>query len=289
MKIFISDLDGTLLDRNARISAETEQILNDLICQGMCFTVASGRTPLSAIPILQGVDISLPLVLMNGALIYDVKQRQCLYSVELGEACVHALENAEERCGVYGMIISIDQGGLRLHVGSDLDRRLWAKYDGLFAAAQASAICPQPQRQTAADLYGSQVLYALYMDDRPERLAGMYRILSRQPGLILDSYQDIYMERCWCLEVTSARTSKRHAVGFLREMCHAACIVGFGDGKNDLPLFDACDVSFAVANACPEAKARADSVIGSNLENGVAIQLKALWEQDKADGGVSAG
>lgn len=281
MKIFVSDLDGTLLDQNAKLTVRTEQILKELIRQGMHFTVASGRTPLSALPLLQGIGITLPLVLMNGAMIYDSNAHKCLYAVELGEKCVQALADAELRTGTYGMIISTDQKRLFLHMGSNLKANLWKKYYDMSSLEQFSVICPEVRKQTAADLFGHQVIYALYMDDHPEQITEMCRILSCQSRLTLDSYQDIYTENRWCLEITSSRASKRYAVEILRQLCQATYIVGFGDGKNDLPLFDACDACFAVANACSEIKAHANGVIGSNLEDGVALHLKTLWDQEQ--------
>lgn len=281
MKLFISDLDGTLLDHNARLSPRSERILKELIRQGMRFTVASGRTPLSAVPLLRSIGIGLPLVLMNGALIYEPNTHQCLHSVEFGPACVHALADAEERAGVCGMILSAGGEGLSLHMGRHLQGHLWEHYYDLPVLGQIGV--RGPEEQSAADLEGSRVLYALYMDDRPERLAEMCRILSQQPGLFLDSYRDIYLENRWCLEITSSETSKGHAVERLRRLCCASYVVGFGDGKNDLPLFDACDACFAVSNGCQEVKDRADSVIGSNLEDGVALCLQALWEREQGN------
>ena len=47
---------------------------------------------------------------------------------------------------------------------------------------------------------------------------------------------------------------------------------------NDLPLFQAADESYAVANAVPELKAAASGIIPSNEEDGVARWLAAHWE-----------
>ena len=71
MQLFISDLDGTLLDRNAEVTEYTKIALNRLIAKGMNFTVATARTYSSAGRILAGLDLKLPLILMNGVLIYD--------------------------------------------------------------------------------------------------------------------------------------------------------------------------------------------------------------------------
>ena len=58
VEIFISDLDETLLNAEARVSEYSKGILQNLIERGLCFTVASARTPLSALYILDGIPLS---------------------------------------------------------------------------------------------------------------------------------------------------------------------------------------------------------------------------------------
>ena len=56
---------------------------------------------------------------------------------------------------------------------------------------------------------------------------------------------------------------------------HLGCdrLIVFGDGKNDIDMFQLADESYAVANAAPELKAVATGVIGSNDEDAVAKWL----------------
>ena len=76
------------------------------------------------------------------------------------------------------------------------------------------------------------------------------------------------------MEVCSRNASKSHAVEYLRKAYGFQLVFGFGDNLNDLPLFKACDQSFAVMNAAPEVKAKASLVIESNQEDGVAKWLE---------------
>ena len=50
-------------------------------------------------------------------------------------------------------------------------------------------------------------------------------------------------------------------------------LIGFGDSWNDVPLFQACDEGYAVANASDELKQLATAVILSNAEDGVAAHI----------------
>ncbi|MDD6345728.1 MAG: HAD hydrolase family protein, partial [Oscillospiraceae bacterium] len=60
--LFISDLDGTLLNSNAEISENTALIINSLIKKGLHFTVATARSERTAIPMTSCLDINVPRV-----------------------------------------------------------------------------------------------------------------------------------------------------------------------------------------------------------------------------------
>jgi len=51
-------------------------------------------------------------------------------------------------------------------------------------------------------------------------------------------------------------------------------VVAFGDGRNDIDMFELADESYAVQNADEQLKRYATSVISSNDEDGVAHWLE---------------
>ena len=70
--LYISDLDGTLLQGDATLSPYSRQLLNSLLQEGLPFTVASARSIVSMQPILKDVALSLPVIEFNGAFISDL-------------------------------------------------------------------------------------------------------------------------------------------------------------------------------------------------------------------------
>ena len=63
MNLYVSDLDGTLLNSNKVVSNYSKNILNNLIKKGVLFTVATARTPGTINDLLSGLNISIPAVL----------------------------------------------------------------------------------------------------------------------------------------------------------------------------------------------------------------------------------
>ena len=70
--LYISDLDGTLLNEHSLISPTTAKQLNNLIEKGMLFSIATARTPATVVDLMSEVDLQLPVALMTGALVYDL-------------------------------------------------------------------------------------------------------------------------------------------------------------------------------------------------------------------------
>ena len=67
-RIYISDLDGTLLNSQGYISDYTIKTINDLVERGMIFTYATARSLVSAAPVTKGLTKNLPLIIYKPAL-----------------------------------------------------------------------------------------------------------------------------------------------------------------------------------------------------------------------------
>ncbi len=83
---------------------------------------------------------------------------------------------------------------------------------------------------------------------------------------------EIYSGEQW-LEIVPKSVSKANAILQLKEDFGIEYIVAFGDGKNDIEMFEIADESYAVENAVDELKAIAAGIIESNDSDGVAKWL----------------
>lgn len=70
--LYVSDLDGTLLGADSLVSSESVQRLNNAINRyGALFTCATARTPATIVPLMQRVDVKLPMIAMAGAAMWS--------------------------------------------------------------------------------------------------------------------------------------------------------------------------------------------------------------------------
>ena len=68
-KLYISDMDGTLLQSNGTLSPYSKAKLNEFYNKDISFAVATARSMVSAMPLLDGVRFKAPIVLMNGVVV----------------------------------------------------------------------------------------------------------------------------------------------------------------------------------------------------------------------------
>lgn len=268
--LYISDLDGTLLYPNVELSKKTVELLNSLIEQGMLFTIATARTIASAKTILKDVNISIPIILMNGVCIYDLHKDNYVKIEAFPRKSFNLLMSIIKANNQKGLVYSIKNG-----VMSTFYEELNSKALQDFCQER---IDRYHKKFTQVDdfslLSDEPVIYYTLMDQK-EKLEPVYQMIKEIPDLNCVFYKDNYSPDIWYLETYSKTASKYHAVQFLRNCLKPDSIVCFGDNRNDFPLFDASDYTIAVGNAVPELKERADLVIGRNYEDGVANWLKA--------------
>lgn len=262
--IYVSDLDGTLLDNNAQIAEETAQGLNSLIDRGVLFSLATARTAATVVPMTGAVKINLPVILMNGAAIYDIQSSRYIKIEEVPYSAVQQISRAAKQCGISGFVYTIDND--RLHAW--YDKISTPAMREFYKERRTKYNKPFSQVKALDDILGKTAVYFSFLDTE-ERLSPLYEKIKDIEGIKIEYYKDIYDKERWYLELLSSNASKKSGTDFLRQYTHADRVIGFGDNLNDLPLFSACDECYAVENAHTELKKAANAVIGSNVQNGV--------------------
>lgn len=264
--LYISDLDGTLLNSDKEISKYTMDIINACIEKGMYFSIATARTAASSVKILSGLNINIPVILMNGVVIYDIQQHKYIKTEEISEQTANAILYILNKHDISGFMYAISNDKLityyeNLHTEAlrdFYDERVMKYYKSF---EQVDSFLNKTK--------SSSIIYFSLIDEY-ERLSMVLKDLKDQPDIDMVLYKDIYTENLWYLEVYSINASKYNAVRYIREYYNFDKIIGFGDNLNDIPLFKACDECYAVSNAVYELKEKATGMIADHNSDGVA-------------------
>lgn len=81
--IIYSDVDGTAsytVGKKVQVSKENKEAINEFVKGGGLFSIASGRSPYSILKTFENVNINLPLVASNGAIVYDPLKDKKIFS-----------------------------------------------------------------------------------------------------------------------------------------------------------------------------------------------------------------
>jgi len=261
--LYISDLDGTLLNKNSVLSGHTKNMLNNFISSGIHFTAATGRTTDAAQQILSGVDINIPIASFNGAALYDLRQKSYVKVFWLAPEATGKIISALNAHGVSWLMYELKDNELIAYYESLEHKPLYdfaedrkARYSSAFSQLKGSS-----------DLSPAHIMYFTLIDtyDRIQPVCDALKAIPNINVAIANANDNGY----WWLEIFSAEASKENAVLFLRETYGYKKVIGFGDNYNDLPMFNVCDVRVAVQNAPDEIKAAADFVCESHDADGV--------------------
>ncbi|MDO5558778.1 MAG: HAD hydrolase family protein [Oscillospiraceae bacterium] len=273
--LFISDLDGTLMNSEARVSDKSAELLNKIIDKGCLFTAATARTAATAVPILSGININVPVILMNGVCIYDIEKSRYVNIEQIDETSCRQLFGVLKDFHLSGFVFSIT-GNVLMTFYENVDspnakkfvEERTRKFGKVFTHTDNFCSCIE-----------QGVIYYSVTDTK-EILDPVYDAIKGVDGIHIDYYRDIYDENYWYLEISSQHASKYNAVMYLRKMLQVSCVYGFGDNFNDIPLFRACDACFAVKNAKPEICKLACEVIDSNNEDAVARKITDMVKDE---------
>ena len=83
--LFVSGVDETLLDKHNNLTGFEKVELNRMIEDGAKFTVSTLRTPASIMESLSEIKFLLPVIVMDGAALYDFNEKRYLHLCTLSE------------------------------------------------------------------------------------------------------------------------------------------------------------------------------------------------------------
>lgn len=259
IKLVAIDLDDTLLDSGLQIAPECAEAIQAVRDKGVLVTLATGRMHRSALPYARQLNMDLPLITYQGALVKSAFSSEVIYYQPLPH------RQAGE------IIEFFKTRGLHCHAYSDNDLfmesltpegRYYEDLAGIKAVMVddlARTVREQDALKIMAIIRDQELLLSLYME-----LTTQYKELhiTRSKPIFIETMA-LQANKGLALQVVA-----RH-YGVDREE-----VLAIGDSYNDLDMIKWAGVGIAMANARPEVQAEADFITASNDEQGVAEALR---------------
>ncbi len=264
--LYVSDLDGTLLSRNSRLTDEAAERLNRMIRQGLSFTYATARSILSAGPIVSNLELRLPVITYNGTFVIDPVTKKTIFSSAFTNAELALLIELMRKFRLSPIVYSYIDG---------IEKVSWQRgteNEGMAFYLNSRKGDPRMRGVASPDaLFEGNVFHFTCIGEQ-EELSPFYERVIDEGCCQAVFQQELYRKEYWC-ELMPKEATKASALLKLKEKLGYEKVVVFGDAKNDIPMFLAADEAYAVENAVPELKENASGIIGSNEEDGVVNWL----------------
>ena len=257
MKIaaLISDVDGTLVTDDKRLTDRTCAAVARLREAGIAFTIISSRPPRGLRMLIEPLALSAPLAAFNGGLLVTPELAITGEPHFLPPAVARrAIEFLVERCADV-WLFNAEEWGVRDAHGPYVRRE-----------ERTVRFAPRVMGDLAADLERVGKVVGVSEDfDLLKRLEGEARVAFQGDAAVARS-QPYY------LDFTHPLANKGVAFQALSKALGIAAerIAAMGDGMNDIAMFERAGVSIAMGNGFPEVRRAARFVTSSNGEDGFA-------------------
>lgn len=270
--LYVTDLDGTLLNQKDRINEKSLEIINGLVEEGMLFTYATARSLVSASVVTEGLTTKIPVIAYNGAFIFQPDTGEILSREDFDrDERAHATEVIRAN-GVWPLVYAFVDGVERVSWLSGRENDGIRRYLSLRKGDRRLRPVEDDEK-----LYQGEIFYFTCIGEK-EELWPVYDILSKDERYRCTIQQELYRPEYFC-EVMPVGATKANAIRKLKKIWNCDRVVSFGDAVNDIPMFEISDECYAVENAVEKLKAAATGIIDSNENDGVARWLKEHYNR----------
>jgi Cof subfamily protein (haloacid dehalogenase superfamily) len=262
-RLVATDIDGTLIHHDGRLSARTVDVLMSLPVPAVLVT---GRPLRWLRQIYDQMPEPLPAVCANGALVYDPDTDEVLRADPLSvELLVDVTKRLREVVPDIALAVEVDDGR------SFFYEEAWPV--GWTGEHHLVRVLSTPEELTSAP---AVKLLARSASSAPDEF---YELVSRTLG---ETAETTHSSSSALVEISAAGVTKASGLAWLceREGIAPEQVLAFGDMPNDLPLLTWAGHAVAMANAHPAVREVADEVTLSNDEDGVADYLSRAFSID---------
>jgi len=252
-KLIAIDIDDTLLNDEIIVTQATKEALKNAIEAGVTVTLATGRMFSSAQKIAKQIDLNVPIITYQGALVKTLLDDTILYEKNVpAEAARQILQYSQEH---------------HLHLQLYVNDQLYGAEDNARIQGYSKLVNIPYHIEPDLEKLIHEPNHKMLMIDEPEVIDKHLAILQEKFGEQLH----ITKSKPHYLEITHPEATKGHALQFMAE--HIGCsieqTIAIGDAQNDREMVQVAGLGVAMGNAVPSLKEVADYVTLSNNDDGV--------------------
>lgn len=267
IKLVAADMDGTLLNRDRKITKYTQEVIKKAIGQGVYFVPATGRA-VNALPEelkqMEGIRYG---IFSNGATIYDLKEEKVIYKNHFEKERVLELMNFLKQ---FDQMESVSMNGQSYAGRKEMENIDYYELDSnTRAIVQGSRVLVDDLeafvKEQASTIEKTTLLFKT-MEERQRAADALNQIDDIQFSSSLPKNLEISKKGC---NKGDGLMHLANALGIQKEE-----IMSCGDADNDRELLESAGFAVVMENGLDSMKAIADYITVSNHEDGVAKAME---------------
>lgn len=255
-KLLVTDVDGTLLDSNSRLTQLNKKALKDCIDIGINVMLATGKSINSTMYIIEELGLKLPQITMGGALVIT-PERKVIDAYKIpSKLYLDFVENVRGR-------------GCELAVATIDSKIYYQEYTQYMDNITAIGEKINKTADLRSDYFRDNVVSITIPITQSNPMDSFIRKTYGKKLKIARSGKYFF-------DILSLDSSKGIALtGLIKDFgVKKEEVVSFGDSQNDISLFEASGLKIAVGNSYPELLEIADIVTEENYNSGLG---KAIY------------
>ncbi len=262
IKLIIADCDGTILNKESKLDGSLCKLIKKLEKKNIQFSIATGRNQYLATTVVDQLDLNIPYVVNNGAIIMEQGHPLCVYGMNsdsVGAVC-RLLMEYNVAFILYGMN----------KISQFSNHEIIAKYRPLLSKHSEVEYFNVKNITKMGEL----VKVTVGSDD--------IELVQKLADYINAKYPEILFRRSEgnLYTITSKLATKGNAVTQLAKMMDIDMkdVMCIGDNYNDLSMFEVAGVSVAMNNSEQSIKDETTHVAGDYNFEGVSQFLKQYFK-----------
>lgn len=264
IKLLISDADGTLVTPDKKLTPATLEAVRKLRARGILFTVTSSRPPVGLRMLSEPLGINLPMGPFNGSSIVNPD----LTIVE---------QHTIPRLAVMESLALFARHGIDAWIFTN-QNWLIHRDDGRYVPHEQQTIQADPLIVDRDEPHAGEACKVVGVSADFPLLAKCETELQA----LLGAEAHVARSQDYYLDVTPPGYDKGSFVTAMSKRLDIPpqAIATIGDMPNDLPMFRAAGISFAMGNASDAVKAQATHVTTSNDDDGFAKAMEIILKSN---------
>lgn len=263
IRLIATDLDDTLLDERGKLPKQNVQALAQAAQRGAVVTIATGRMTGAALPFARQIGVQSPMILYNGALVYDPADGRTIYERSIDLPLAREILRMAEGEGRY--IQFFDRSGY-----------FYAKHCSATRAYGAMIGVAGTQTGVALSEWiagNAMKLLMVTPEDERDAVCERYRQIFGDRVHVMGTRRGFIEFVAEGVDKGEALRALADSLGIDRE-----AVAAFGDAQNDVGMIGWAGHGYCMENGCDAAKAVARHIAPSNAHCGVAVAIREMME-----------